>query len=315
MPASPATSTSTAVEHEIVVSAPATAVYRLLAKVANWPRIFPSVVHVDQVEPLSRGERIRVWETMDGKVKTWTTTRVFDPYGLRIEFQEEEPGLPGTVQGAWSIEPRSATESTVRVLRTCPTAGPAERAGALARAHERSRTELASLGPRLESAHAATTLTFSFTDTVHIDGAAEDVYDFIHDADRWQERLPHVARVRLAEDPSGLQTLEMDTRSADGSTHTTVSHRVTFPHHRIAYRQFTLPALMTLHTGVWTFRDDDGGTAASSQHTVVLNTDNIAGVLGPDADVARARDYVRTALSTNSTATLRLAKAYAESRR
>ncbi|MFD6619910.1 aromatase/cyclase, partial [Streptomyces albidoflavus] len=166
MPASPAPSTSTAVEHEIVVSAPATAVYRLLAKVANWPRIFPSVVHVDQVEPLNRGERIRVWETVDGKAKTWTTTRVFDPYGLRIEFQEEDPGRPGAVEGAWSIEPRSASESTVRLLRGCPTAGPADRAGFLARAHEQSRAELAALGPRLEAAHAATSLTFSFTDTV-----------------------------------------------------------------------------------------------------------------------------------------------------
>ena len=37
-------------------------------------------------------------------------------------------------------------------------------------------------------------------------------------------------------------------------------------------------------------------------------------MLGADADVARARSYVRTALSTNSRATLGHAKAYAESR-
>lgn len=311
MSASPGTSTSKAVEHEIVVSAPATTVYRLLSKVANWPRIYPSVVHVDQVEPLTRGERIQVWEVVDGEARTWTSARVFDPYGLRIDFQDEGPGLPGApLEGAWVIESHSATESTVRLRRTSRATG-----DAIEEVDRRSRAELAALKPQLEFVHAAAELSFSFTDTVQIDGAAEDVYDFVNDAQRWQERLPHVARVRLTEEPPGLQTLEMDTQAADGSTHTTTSYRVTFPHRAIAYKQFTLPALMTLHTGVWTFKDDAEGTAASSQHTVVLNTDNIAKVLGPDADVAQARDYVRTALSTNSTATLRLAKEYAEQRR
>lgn len=88
-----------------------------------------------------------------------------------------------------------------------------------------------------------------------------------------------------------------------------------FPHHRIAYKQVTLPALMTLHTGYWTFTENAGGVAATSQHTVVLNTANIAAVLGPDATVADAREYVRSALSTNSRATLGHAKDYAENKR
>ncbi|WP_122614485.1 aromatase/cyclase [Streptomyces sp. Tu 4128] len=311
MPASPGASTSNPVEHEIVVSVPATTVYRLVSTVANWPRIFPSVVHVERVEPLTRGERIQVWEVVDGESRIWTSTRTFDPYGLRIDFQDEQPGLSGApLEGSWIIESRSATESGVRLRRWGPGTG-----DAAGEADRRCRSELAALKSQLESAHAASELTFSFTDTVQIDGAAKDVYDFINDAQRWQERLPHVARVRLAEELPGLQTLEMDTKAADGSTHTTTSYRVAFEPRRIAYRQFTLPALMTLHTGIWTFKDHGAGTAASSQHTVVLNTDNIVGVLGPDADVAQARDYVRTALSTNSTATLRLAKEYAERRR
>jgi aromatase len=107
----------------------------------------------------------------------------------------------------------------------------------------------------------------------------------------------------------------MDTRAKDGSTHTTKSYRVAFPHHRIAYKQVTLPALMTLHTGIWTFTEQEGGVAATSQHTVVLNTGNIAKVLGPEATVADARAYVQGALSTNSRATLNHAKDYAENRR
>jgi Polyketide cyclase / dehydrase and lipid transport. len=132
-------------------------------------------------------------------------------------------------------------------------------------------------------------LTFSFEDTVHVDGSAKDVYAFINEANLWSERLPHVATVRLEEDTVGLQTLEMDTRAKDGSVHTTKSYRVTFPHQRIAYKQVTLPALMTLHTGHWTFTDTDQGVAATSQHTVSLNTANIARVLGDTATVADAR--------------------------
>jgi aromatase len=127
-----------------------------------------------------------------------------------------------------------------------------------------------------------------------------------------------VAQVRLTEDTPGLQILRMDTLTKDGSTHTTESVRVCFPHHKIVYKQTTLPALMTLHTGYWLFEEDPAdpsATVATSQHTVVINEANIAGILGPDAGVAQAREYVQNALSTNSTATLGYARDHAESRR
>jgi aromatase len=124
-----------------------------------------------------------------------------------------------------------------------------------------------------------------------------------------------VATVHLEENAPGLQTLEMETRARDGSTHTTKSFRVCFPDHKIAYKQVTLPALMTLHTGYWTFEENDRGVAASSQHTVVLNTENITRILGAEATVADARKYVQSALSTNSLATLGHAKDYAEQKR
>lgn len=318
MTASPSTPTSKEVEHEIVISAPATSVYQLIAKVANWPRIFPPTIYVDQVESYGRGERIQIWATANGEAKSWTSRRVFDPYGLRIEFRQEVSSPPvASMGGTWIIETLSATESRVRLLHDYSAVDddPAGLAWIDEAVDRNSRSELAALKSNVEFAHAAADVTFSFTDTVQINGSAKDAYDFINDAHLWQERLPHVARVRLTEDTPGLQTLEMDTRAKDGSTHTTKSYRVTFPHHKIAYKQVTLPALMALHTGIWTFKENDEGVAASSQHTVVLNTDNITKILGPDADVAQARDYVRTALSTNSTATLNHAKDYAEKRR
>ncbi|MBB5119206.1 cyclase [Streptomyces eurocidicus] len=306
------------VEHEITVSAPAAAVYRLIADVANWPRIFPPTIYVDHVEQGENTERIRIWATANGEAKNWTSRRTLDPEALRITFRQEVSTPPvATMGGTWIIEPLSEGTSRVRLLHdyTAVDEAPESLAWIDEAVDRNSRSELAALKSNVELAHAAEEVTFSFEDTVQINGSAKDVYDFINEAHLWSERLPHVATVRLEEDTPGLQSLEMDTRAKDGSTHTTKSYRVTFPSHKIAYKQVTLPALMTLHTGYWTFAENEDGVAASSQHTVTLNTENITKILGPDAGIAEARAYVHTALSTNSTATLNHAKAHAEQQR
>lgn len=310
--------TTRQVEHEITVEAPATAVYRLIAEVENWPRIFPPTIYVDHLERGEGEERIRIWATANGEAKNWTSRRTLDPERLHITFRQEVSAPPvAAMGGTWIIEPLSETASRVRLLHDYRAVDDdPEGLRWIDEAVDRnSRSELASLRTNVELAHEAEEFTFSFEDTVQIDGSAKDAYDFIDEAGLWERRLPHVARVRLTEDTPGLQTLEMDTRAKDGSTHTTKSYRVTFPHHRIAYKQVTLPALMTLHTGIWTFAENERGVAATSQHTVVLNTANIAGILGPEATVADAREYVRGALSTNSSATLGHAKDYAENKR
>ncbi|MFF7648081.1 SRPBCC family protein [Streptomyces canus] len=306
------------VEHEISVAAPAETVYRFIAEVENWPRIFPPTIHVEQVERGEREERIQIWATANGEAKNWTSRRVLDPDALRITFRQEVSTHPvAAMGGTWIIEPVSATASRIRLLHDYRAVDDdPESLKWIDEAVDRnSRSELAALRTNVERVHAEAELTFSFEDSVDIAGAAKDVYDFIDEAQLWSERLPHVATVRLTEDTPGLQTLEMDTRAQDGSVHTTKSYRVTFPHHRIAYKQVTLPALMTLHTGYWTFTETATGVTASSQHTVTLNTENIARILGADATVADARAYVQNALSTNSRATLGHAKAHAEARR
>ncbi|HEV8557330.1 MAG TPA: aromatase/cyclase [Actinophytocola sp.] len=306
------------VEHEITVAAPADTVYRLIAEVENWPQIFPPTIYVDHVEKGDQEERIRIWATANGEAKNWTSRRVLDHENLRIDFRQEVSTPPvAEMGGAWIIEPVSTMESRIWLLHDYRAVDDdPEGLKWIDDAVDRnSRSELAALRTNVERAHAATGVTFSFEDTVAVDGAAKDVYDFINEANRWAERLPHVASVTMAEEPPGLQTLEMDTRAKDGSVHTTKSYRVTFPHHKIAYKQVTLPALMTLHTGYWTFTETGGGVTASSQHTVVLNTGNIPRILGDDATVAEAREFVHSALSTNSLATLGHAKAYAEARR
>ncbi|MFG3659685.1 aromatase/cyclase [Streptomyces sp. NPDC047706] len=306
------------VEHEITISAPAADVYRLIADVANWPRIFPPTIYVDHLERSGDEELIRIWATANGEPKNWTSRRVLDPGALRITFRQQVSTPPvASMGGTWIIEPQGEGTSRVRLLHdyTAVDDDPASLTWIDEAVDRNSRSELAALKTNVELAAASAELTFSFEDTVEVEGSAKDVYDFVNEAGLWSERLPHVATVRLTEDTPGLQTLEMDTRAKDGSTHTTRSYRVCLQGRRIAYKQTTLPALMNLHTGYWTFTDHGTGSTASSQHTVVLRPENIEKILGPGAGVAEAREYVRSALSTNSRATLGHAKAYAEARR
>jgi aromatase len=304
------------VEHEITIEAPAQEVYRLIADVENWPLIFPPSVHVDRVEQTGDEERIRIWATANGSAKNWTSRRVLDPAALTITFRQEVPAAPvAAMGGTWIAESLGPRQTRVRLLHDYRAVDddPGHLEWIDQAVDGNSRLELALLKTNVELATGAAELTLSFQDSVTVDGSAKDVYDFVNEAGLWKERLPHVASVDLREETPGLQILRMDTLTKDGSSHTTESVRVCFPHHRIVYKQTTLPALMTLHTGYWQLDEDDNGrTTATSQHTVILNPERIEEVLGAGADVPRAREFVRTALGTNSLATLNHAKAYAE---
>src|SRR4051794_34497189 len=86
-------------EHEITIEAPAEVVYKLIADVGNWPRLFPPTVYVDHVEKLGDDERIRIWATANGEVKTWTSRRSLDPVGLRVDFRQEVSSPPVAAMG------------------------------------------------------------------------------------------------------------------------------------------------------------------------------------------------------------------------
>ncbi|MFI1281390.1 aromatase/cyclase [Streptomyces sp. NPDC020858] len=301
-------------EHEINVSAPAELVYALVADVTRWPESFPPTVHAEVVEKDGDTELIRLWATANGSAKTWTSRRVHDPEGMSVTFRQERSQHPvGSMGGAWVVEPVSDTSCRVRLLHDfqAATDDPADLDWISEAVDRNSASELQALKASAEATGPDELITFD--DTVTVDGNGKDVYDFLNEAQLWQERLPHVARVSLEEDEPGLQVLEMDTRTKDGSTHTTRSVRVCRPATAIVYKQIVLPALMTLHTGRWLIEErDGGGVSVTSRHTVRINTANIATVLGEDATVQSAQQFVRTALSGNSLATLGLAKAYAE---
>ncbi|MFC8525929.1 aromatase/cyclase [Nocardia sp. NPDC057227] len=305
-------------EHSIVVHAPAREVYRMLAEVENWPRLFPPSIYVDRIEQRGDEERIRIWATANGEPKNWISRRTLDPRGLRITFRQEVSAPPvAAMDGTWLIDERPGGETVLRLLHSFRAVDddPANLDWIERAVDENSRAELPGLKAAVESAVRDSELTLSFVDSIEIDGSARAAYDFVNEADRWSERLPHVAAVQLTEDTAGLQVLRMETLTEDGSAHVTESVRVCLPHNRIVYKQTTLPALMELHTGYWQFDQlADGVTTASSQHTVVIRADRIAAVLGQQADVVEARRFIRNALGANSRATLAHAKAYAEKR-
>ncbi|MEW2562482.1 aromatase/cyclase [Streptomyces griseorubiginosus] len=301
--------------HEIKISAPAETVYHMLAHAEDWPRLFPPNIYVDQVERGEREERIRIWATAGDTVKNWTSRRILDPENLRIRFRQEVSTPPvAAMGGTWHIEALPSGDALVRLDHDYQAVDTESLAWLDEVVDGNSRSELENLRAIAESEGATDERTCSFEDTIAISGSAADVYEFIDRADLWTDRLPHVLAVRLEEPAPGVQTLEMDTLSKDGSSHTTKSYRVCLPHHRIAYKQVTLPALITLHTGHWTITPTEDGITASSQHTFTVNTENIAKILGADATLQDAIGYVRTALSTNSMATLGLAKSFAEGR-
>lgn len=305
------------VDHEITVRAPAQEVYRFIVDVDDWPQVFPPTVHVECVERGHSEEVIRIWATANGEPRTWTSQRWLDPEALRVDFRQRRSTHPvAHMGGAWLVEPLSADESRVRLLHDYRAVDDDEDALVLIdKAVDRnSRSELAALKNRAEALTGAPETLMSFSDCVSVRGPATEVYDFVNQADKWAERLPHVARVALTEDTPGLQTLEMDTRAADGSTHTTSSVRVCFPHERIVYKQLRVPRLMTLHTGRWSFEEKDGETLVTSQHTVMVDTGAIGAVLGENSDLADARRIIRSSLGGNSMATMNLAKEYVENK-
>ena len=306
------------VEHQIKVLAPADSVYELIADVTQWPRVFPPTLHVEHVERSESEERIRLWATANGAVKTWTSRRRLDAGARRVEFRQEVSQPPvAAMGGTWIVEPLAATECVVRLLHDYRAVNDtSENLVWIERAVDRnSNAELGALKSTAELGNDRNDLMMTFDDTVQIAGSARDVYEFIYDATKWAQRLPHVARVSLEEDVPNIQLLEMDTQTKDGSVHTTTSVRICFPEIKIIYKQTVLPALMTVHTGRWLLEENAGGVAATSQHTVAIKPSAVASVLGAGKTVEDARKFVRTALSTNSLATLGHARSFAEQRR
>lgn len=315
-------------EHSVTVAAPPDRVYALIADVSCWPQIFTPTVHAEVAEKDGResdgresdgtGERILLWAFANGQVRHWSSRRTLDPAARTITFRQVASASPvASMGGEWRIEPNEDGGAHVVLLHDFRAEGDdPESVRLIGEAVDRnSKAELSALRNVAEQGpETRAELHFTFHDSETVHGSAQDVYDFLDRAERWPDRLPHVARTTLTENEPGIQHLDMDTRSPDGKTHNTVSVRVCFPdRHELVYKQQRVPVALSGHTGRWTVEETAPGVVrATSWHTVTLDPEGVRHALGTDATFAEARDMVRHALGTNSSTTLRHAKAFAE---
>ncbi|WP_433859350.1 aromatase/cyclase [Streptomyces kronopolitis] len=294
-------------EHTRIVAAPPHVLYGLVADVTVWPALFGPSVYVRHLERSEHEERFELWATVNGEVTSWVSRRTLDPDALRVTFVQEVSAPPfRSAGGEWLFRelPDGHTEVVLRHSFTVTDDSPEAVARVNAALDRNSPEELAALGRLAEFGHAVEDIVFTFSDTVELAGAAEDAYDFVARADLWAERLPHVGRVRLAEPAPGIQDLEMDTVTADGSRHTTRSVRVCRTPQWIAYKQRITPKLLLGHSGLWTFEEGADGASLTSRHTVVINPEAVESVLGHGRNLADARKFIREALGRNSATTM-----------
>jgi aromatase len=300
-------------EHAIDIAAPAATVAAVVGAVSSWPTFFPPTVHARRESGDDREETIRIWATANGELRTWTSLRTLSADGRRVDFDQQEPRHPvAAMGGSWRITSDGDGCRVVLLHHYAAVDDDPDVLEKMNRAVDTNSTaELAALKSSAE--RAAADLVYSFADTEVIEGPLDEAYAFVNDCARWPERLPHVARLHVDEPVTGLQMMEMDTRSADGSVHTTVSGRVCFDGERIVYKQTTPPRGLAGHRGEWTFEQRDGGRVlVTSRHTVVLDPDAFASLPNPPADLDEARALVRHALGSNSRTTLAHAKAHVE---
>lgn len=300
--------------HRHIAHAPAEALYGLVADVTRWPVIFGPSLYVRHMERGERDERFQLWAMVAGEVKTWTSRRTFDPDGLRITFQQERSQPPiASMGGSWTFHSLSDSRTEIVLEHEFTVTGGDRVLDTLSGAVDRNSTEeLAALAKIAELSYPPEEVIYTFEDAIEFDGAAAGAYTFIDRSDLWPDRLPHVSRVLLREEQPGIQDMEMDTVTADGSSHTTRSIRICFPHEQIVYKQQLPPALLFGHSGAWSFADrPEGGAVVTAQHTVAINPAAVAKILGPDATLPDARKYLRDALGGNGRATMSHAGAYA----
>ncbi|HEY5820458.1 MAG TPA: aromatase/cyclase [Propionibacteriaceae bacterium] len=303
------------VVHTTIVDAAPLEVYALVADVRRWPYSFAPTVHVEVLGAHDHAERIQLWATANGKVRTWTSQRVLDPASLRVIFRQEIPAAPVVaMEGEWELLPTAGGGTEVRLHHRYSVADQDGYDQVTRAVDTNSVAELAGLKKLVEEGSGAhSELVFSFEDSIFVEGEAEDAYDFLYRADRWATELSHVAAITVDEEDL-VQTMRMDTVALDGSTHTTESVRVCFPNHSIVYKQTKTPPVMAAHTGRWTVEPIDAGVRVRSEHTVVVRPEMVTELLGPSATLTQAKTMIRNSLGANSRKTLASTKKAVEAR-
>ncbi|MFF4585008.1 aromatase/cyclase [Streptomyces sp. NPDC001388] len=300
----------------VTVAAPAATVHGVLRDVESWPQYHAPAVHAAYEERGREQDTVRIW-SLHGRdaVRSRRMRRTFDPSGLRITFEHLDPRPPVTaVSGGWRLTARGEDSTEVEMWHDIEVAGDeaaVERTAATIA--EGTRAHLETLTATAENWKELEQRVVDFEDPLFIAGSAQDAYQVLYEADKWPERMAHVDAIDMTEDEPNVQFFDMETRTADGSSHTTRSVRLCFPHHLIVYKQIELPALLDGHRGSWTFTTTPEGVVAAARHIATIKPSALH-VLGEGTTVPKARRYLRRVLSANSVSNLYVAKKYAEER-
>jgi aromatase len=304
-------------EHDGAVRASAPAVYRLLADLENWPRMFKPFVHLEPLSADGDLERIGMWTTRAEVVDHWVVRRRLDPDRLRLEFRPEivQPPLE-SMERHWTVTPLSDDKCLARLTHDyrVATDEPAALEAVREQIDQIADAELAAVRAMAELEASTPDLCLVLRDTVDIDGSPEAVYDFLYEAGHWPDRMPHVASVDLPHDAPRTQVVKMETLEAGGGRLTTKTARVGFPHRLIAYKHLLLPPIGKSHcVRLWIGGTPRGATVTCLQD-VVLTESGVAELLGDGARLSAARDFARGELTSKMRLLLDNAKRHVESR-
>ncbi len=322
-------------EHTARIAAPAGVVHGLLADAVRWPLLLPTPVHVERIDFDGVRERLRLWDVDGERVRSFHLNRILHPHARTVAFELEDTARPGApTTGTWTIEADGDTHCrvTLRQDRT-PERLPAPTARGHRERHGEPADPIAHLRAAAERWERLDQLLLSFEDSVHLEGPAELVYDFLHRIQDWPERLPHVDAVDVHEDVPGVQFATVEACTApDGLTRATRGVRLCFPAAaRIVFKELRTPGPIAAHTGEWSLTPDGDGVRVVCAQQVLLHDPHnprdpqdrhdpqdrydpqdtrVVPVLrdpGAAGGLAETRRQVRTRLGRASTETLRLA--------
>ncbi|MFE7430601.1 SRPBCC family protein [Streptomyces sp. NPDC057545] len=311
------TRTAHRVEESTRIAASVEVIRGLIDDVEGWSHLHPTAVHAEYVERKGAESLIAQWALVDDRsVRHWLMRR-WDTDGA-ITFAHEPAQPPfAEVRGEWTFEPEGdGSATTVRMAHEFSLLDEDSTTAGRQRENLRkgSLAYLKTLKYVAEHRDELDRLTLTFEDPLFIAGSLEDAYAYLYEADKWPERMPHVASLDLEEPAPNVQFFDMDTADPDGAhRHSTRSVRICLPHRKIVYKQIKLPVLLTGHSGHWAFTETPEGIIASTRHTATIK-ESALGVLGEGTTVQDVRNYLRRVLTNNSMSNLRLTKQYAEER-
>lgn len=286
--------------HEISVPAPAQEVFDLLADREEWPRLFASFVHLEQVPD---ADRLRMWTVSGDGIDTWTARRTVDPAAMRIDIAPEQPHPPVTeLTRTFTVRPVAPDRCVVALDHHYRTDGTDHAADAVARAIDGIAVrELSGLAAAAEVELAHPELVLHLEDSVPTGGSADGAFAFLRDVERWAERLDHVESVSVTPGPPGADTVETVTRERQGTLLTTRVARVHLPDERaLVFRHLVLPPIGRLHLGRWSVEETGAGAVLTVRQCVVIDPDGAERMLGAGTDLSAAAAFARSELSTKA---------------